>query len=717
MAFLNGTLKYQNNILTRKATFLKNYKIYKMKFIVAILWMSSIPLLGQQTIVEKAEIASEMAWKLKDIDPDSSFYFANTALALAQKCNNIEIIAYSLSDIGNYYKRKEEYHSALTFYNESLKYRYKLANKASIAGGYNQIGLLYKQKEVYDTAAYFFNKGIQFLQPNEATDVKLKLFDGLGMAMYHLGHHEKAIMYLDSSYTLAESMGDSISIAKSIQNKGVIHQYLGHYSLALKFYKEAEKYYKKLNNKNGLIEVQINQATLFLINGEIQEAEKRLLGAEAISSQIGFNDNLTSIYLDLGELYANLDPKKAKIYFEKAYYHAQLNDKITAVIESGIGLGTVELNEGNFAHTQVILNAIEPNIEKEKTSDHKINYYQLKSLYYTKVGDFKNALFFNNKAQELKDSLNLKMIKVQDLSVLLEVSRQEQKTINEKLKREKLEKESAVSQGFYKLVIIIVLGVLILALLWMIRSIRRSAKQKERHAAIELEKKRQEQFFENEINRLTFEADVKFLEESLILEEEIRLKIGRDLHDQLASKLAVIQISLDSFAETVVKNGQPNQLSQVINLVDESCRDVRGIAHDLIGQDRLKESLNYSLDKQCKTINSSGKLSLKFDAIGGPYAIPNEIKKNILATIALLIDNIIQHAKAKNVSLQLFYHDDSLNISLDDDGIGFEDENITDGVGLRNAKTRIQQINGTIEINSRINYGTSISIIIPIEND
>jgi two-component system NarL family sensor kinase len=689
-----------------------------MKFIATILWVCCvIPLMGQSTIAERAAWASDKAWELKDNDPDSSFYFANQALILAQQCNDLEIVAHSFADIGNYYKTKEDYSNALSFYNKSLKVRYKRGDKASIASGYNQIGLLYKQKEVYDSAAYFFNKGIQLLGPNYGSDIKLKLLDGLAWSMFHVGHHEEAIMYLDSSFALAEMIGDSVVVAKSIQNKGVIHQYLGHNSLADKYYKEAERYYQKLNNKKGLIDVQINQATLFLLNGEVEEAEKRLLGAEALSSQIGFNDNLTSIYLDLGELYANLDPKKAKNYFEKAYYHAQLNNKTAAIIESGIGLGGAELIQGNFAHTLVILNAIEQYVEKEKTSDRKINYYELKSLYYTKVGDFKNALLVKNKAQEIKDSLNLKMLKVQDLSVMLEVSRQEQKATTEKLRREKLEKESAVLQANYNQVIILVLAILVLLLLWMVGSIRRSAKQKERQAAIELEKKRQEQHFENEINRLTFESELKFFEESLKLEEEIREKIGRDLHDQLASKLAVIQISLDSFVETLESEDLSNQLSQVISLVNESCNDVRDIGRDLIGQERLKESLNYSLDKQSQTINNSGKLSVKFDAIGEPYAVQSEIKKNILATIALLIDNIIRHAKAKNVSLQLFYHHDSINISLDDDGIGFEEAGITDGVGLRNAKTRIQQINGTIEINSRINFGTSISIIIPIEND
>ncbi len=74
-----------------------------------------------------------------------------------------------------------------------------------------------------------------------------------------------------------------LQFSKSIQNKGVINQYLGYNRLALKFYEEAEEYYNSLGNTNGKIEVMINQAAVYLDQGEIEKAEELLIEAEQLS--------------------------------------------------------------------------------------------------------------------------------------------------------------------------------------------------------------------------------------------------------------------------------------------------------------------------------------------------------------------------------------------------------------------------------------------------
>ncbi len=206
-----------------------------------------------------------------------------------------------------------------------------------------------------------------------------------------------------------------------------------------------------------------------------------------------------------------------------------------------------------------------------------------------------------------------------------------------------------------------------------------------------------------------------FLEESLKLETEIRQRIGRDLHDQLGSKLAVIQIRLESIIKKIFsKNKEIGQLNEIIDLVDNSCKELREVSHDLITHDFSIYGLDKSLENHCRNISNSGQLNINYSLIGTPYTTSPNVKKHLHATIILLIDNIIQHANAQNASLQLYYHDDCINVELDDDGIGFDPcMNQTNGVGITNAKSRVEKLGGTIEISSKKKQGTFISISIP----
>ena len=75
--------------------------------------------------------------------------------------------------------------------------------------------------------------------------------------------------------------------------------------------------------------------------------------------------------------------------------------------------------------------------------------------------------------------------------------------------------------------------------------------------------------------------------------------------------------------------------------------------------------------------------------------------------------NIAKHSGATEVRLQVFYHEDELNVELEDNGNGFDTVKKSNGIGLKNAKERIRSIRGTIEISSVFGKGTSISISIP----
>ncbi len=698
--------------------FLKYYfytdKFTDMKFLLLLcLFTTILPTYGQSIEVKKqqlsqtpdpkvkASVASDISWELRDINPRTSLYYARLALKYARLSNQRKIEAYSLSDIGNYYKRTEDYISAQNYYQKSLEIRIQLKNIEDISSGYNQLGLLFKQQEKYDSAFYYFKKGLNILPPKGYETLQLKLLDGLGLTIYHLGKNNEAIRYLDRSLLLAEKLKDSLIIAKCYQNKGIVNEYFGNSSLALSYYTKAGKIYDLLQNVNGAIDIQINKASIYLIQGRKELAHNLFLDAEQKSLKIGFKDNLSSIYLNLGNLETNND--KAYSYFKKAYHYSVLSEKANVTIESVLGMAWCSLAANNPEKIKSWLILLEELITKNPA--YYSDYYKVKSSFFQLKGDYEQAFSINQKAAMIEDSLMKRQDNARQLLIDLELSSKERKILAEKLKLK-------TTEVTFQRYITLFLTIVVLILLALIYFIKRSNR-------IDREKKLQQQQFENEIKDIVHESELHFMEESLALEEEIRTKIGRDLHDHLGNKLAAAQITLETIEKQLI-NSQESQLKKLknaIDLIDKACSDVRTISHDLVDSELTSNSLNHALQNICNTILPETGIKSSFSSTGETYPLSMKIKKNILATVSLLIDNILRHSKANYFSLQVFYFPDSLSLTLDDNGIGFNRSDSQDGIGIKNAENRIHQLGGTIDISSTKQTGTSTSILIPVYHD
>jgi two-component system NarL family sensor kinase len=658
-----------------------------------------------KSLKRKAQLASDQAWSLRDINPDSSFYYAIQALKYAKASKEKKIEAYSLSDIGNYYKRKEYYKQAQRYYKASLKIRHQLKNVEDIASGYNQLGLLYKQQEKYDSAAYYFREGLSRLPSKEYEGLRLKFFDGLGLTLYHLGQSKKALYYLDNSLNLAEKIKDSLALAKCYQNKGILHEYLGYSSLALDYFTKAERIYHLQSNTNGEIDIQINKASVYLLQGRTELAQKLLLDAEHKSLGIGFNDNLSTIYLDLGQIYANENPSLAYNYFRKAHEYSTTLDKINVRIESIFGIITYHLQRKEIRQAEFWIMKLDVLIKAQNPYYYQ-QYYDFLSQVYKLQEDYEKAFSFSQKSLAIKDSLDEQTNHAKELLTSLELSRKEKKLLAEQLRRK-------TNEAIFQKIITGVLVVAVVVLLLLIFYIKKSQR-------IYREKKIQEQNFEAEIKDLVYESEIKFMESSLALEEDIRTRIGRDLHDHLGNKLAAAQITLDNIEKILIETPEINvlpKLKSAIDLISQACNDVRGISHELVAEELKKNSLNDAIRNLCDMVLPETEMELSFTPVGEPYALSMIVKKNILATVSLLIDNTIRHSKATRISLQIFYHLDSLNLSLDDNGVGFAQNESSNGIGLKNARNRISLIGGIFDITSKKNDGTSITISIPVNND
>lgn len=653
--------------------------------------------------------ASELAWKWRDINPDSSLRYGKIALDLSRKLGDKKTEAYSLSDIGSYYKHLEKYEKSYYYFKESLRIRRILGNPNDIASGYNQLGILLKQQEKFNSAITYFQKGIKIVAKNENA-IKGSLMDGLGMCLMHIGKYQSSQRYISQSLKIAENLNDSLSIARSHQNLGVIYEKQGAAKLALTEFGTAEQIYNALTNQNGILESIINQASIYQQLGEISKADRLYKSAEDLSHKMNFLDNLSTIWFNRAEIYLEKDPNRSLMLYKLAFQNANTGDKSILKISSMLGLmdasiRTKKLNDATYWKAQ-----LEKNIPLFSLSLRK-DFLELCIKYSQIIEDFESAFRYNQDLSKVGDSIDLLVLNNLENLSLLEKIRNKEKIANEKLKRIKIAEEAEESKTQMWLIIISIamlllsLSVITIALIYKMR----------------LEKKRtelNERLLQQEMTDLIHESDLRVLEESLTVESKTRKDIGKDLHDNLGSKLAVVQIMLESFRRKSKDsvNETQEKLLKAIQLVDDSCNDLRTISRNLVNAGVNETGLVDSIAALCNNITENTSLKVVFRPDKEPVFSNVTWRKNILATISLLMHNILSHSEANEAEVIVGGTEENISIVVQDNGVGFDYTTLkyAEGIGLQNARERIETMKGTIKVVSEKGNGTRIFIQLPI---
>lgn len=201
---------------------------------------------------------------------------------------------------------------------------------------------------------------------------------------------------------------------------------------------------------------------------------------------------------------------------------------------------------------------------------------------------------------------------------------------------------------------------------------------------------------------------------NLLAIEKLKSKLAADLHDNIGSGLTEISILSEVVARQINKeqNKPDTDLSKISNiarqLVDNMSEIVwvinpqRDSLHDLIL--RLKNSYSDLLDSVGIAL-----LVTRLDKIKD-IKLPMDFKQNIYSILKEAINNSIKHSGCKKITLSVNLRNDVLEISAEDDGKGFSENNITYGNGLKNIEQRARQIGGRIKIKSN-NSGTAIRFV------
>lgn len=199
--------------------------------------------------------------------------------------------------------------------------------------------------------------------------------------------------------------------------------------------------------------------------------------------------------------------------------------------------------------------------------------------------------------------------------------------------------------------------------------------------------------------------------------EDLRQRIASDLHDDIGSNLSSIALLAElgkteaSEPELVVE-----ELTEIKSTADKTIESMRDIVWLIRpGEETWQQMVTRFRETAAKLLRMH---EYTFAVIGEAHddRLPLEFKRDLFLIYKEVLNNIVRHAEAENVKIELDCRKNRIQMVIEDDGKGFNnlDKEFREGNGLRNLRMRAQAIGGNLKVRSTLNEGTMVQLTLPM---
>lgn len=212
-----------------------------------------------------------------------------------------------------------------------------------------------------------------------------------------------------------------------------------------------------------------------------------------------------------------------------------------------------------------------------------------------------------------------------------------------------------------------------------------------------------------EVQQKELDFQEQLLFSSIKAQENERERIAREMHDEIGSKLNVINLGL----HRVSKELNPDVVDELFSAVKSTLRTAKEISYDLLPPTLANFGLVAALEELCEKHQTSSTLKIHFNTESHDFLIEDYQFSLALYRIAQeLITNSFKHSHATQANLSLSVNTKNVVLKYNDNGIGFDihSNNFTPGLGLQNIESRIRMIGATKKIISENGKGIFVEI-------
>ena len=179
--------------------------------------------------------------------------------------------------------------------------------------------------------------------------------------------------------------------------------------------------------------------------------------------------------------------------------------------------------------------------------------------------------------------------------------------------------------------------------------------------------------------------------------------------------LATVKLQINALEQEAPELMESENYQKAESYIDEACTTIREIAHNLTPTVLEQNGLEAVMENMCIRVATVNKIQIDYIPFGLEKPIPEKSKIEIYRITQELLRNIIKHADANNVIVQITNDDGRVDLVVEDDGKGFDKNavNFEKGIGIDNIQSRVAFLGGHVDIDSEKGEGTTFSVHIP----
>lgn len=542
-----------------------------------------------------------------------------------------------------------------------------------------------------DTSYSYIMQAIKLAEHDNNKYILGESYSILGALEKYKGNYDAALKHHFNALKIKESIRDEEGLSVTYNDIGIIYKSMKRWKEALSYYRKANELARKWGKLSSVSLTYNNLGTVYNETGKYDSAllcyTTALLYAEKSD-----NTNAIAIALtNLGDIH--LEHKRydsALANFERCLIYDKANEDKYGIALSHMHLSRTysALNRPKeaFAH----IDTADIISDKEGLLRERIDILTIKSSIQEQLKDYPGAIISIRTSASLKDSL------------LNEETSKQISELQTQYETEKKEQQIALQQselGRKNMVIIGISVFMILAALLGYSYYRRYMLKQQARL-------QQAVMHEQELaTQAVIEA-----------EEKERKRIAGDLHDGVGQLMSAARMNLSVVANELKFDNDNQRLSfdKALSLVDDSCKEVRAVSHNIMPNALLKTGLASAIRDFVQKIDHRA-LEVNLYVDGLNERLSSNTETVLYRVIQECVNNVIKHAGANKLDITLIKDEEGISITIEDNGKGFNTTAVQDdeGIGLKNMQTRIHYLKGTIEWDTAPGKGTVVIINVP----
>ncbi len=542
----------------------------------------------------------------------------------------------------------------------------------------------------------------------------------------------KQLLYLAQPYCITAAPYTEGIMAYWYSQLGTLYGLLGDNDSSIYFFYEALAFIKNGSTRDSLFKVSLlsNIGTSWMQKEDLNKALYYHKKAELLAKQLGDTMTLATLYSNIGTVYhLRKDSVHAMHYFEASLklYQQKKAKKIYSLQFLYYSMGTVQptladampyynralamdshsvnaasiyeligqayFDSGIYDNAEKYYKSAEELSKRKGLDGHLLAVYSKLAAVYENMNLYKPAYQYQTKFVRLNDSLRTidKDRVINQLDVKYRTAEKDKMLAENKAQLYKQQRWIIASTGSILLLTLVSFGVY------------RNYRYKQRAQ-------------EDRLQSLEQQEKIGKLQAKTQGEEEERSRIARELHDGINVLLSATKMNYASLGKEYKGLTEAPSYGVIMGLLNEMGFELRTIMYKLVPELLIQQSLPDAVETFCDLIRRSKKLHIEFQFWGSFSALPAEYCFAVYRVVQESVHNIIKHANATSVLIQLRHQDGMLCLSIDDNGDGFNEKKATTGMGLQSMRSRIESLGGQVVFSSKANEGTSVEVELAIQS-